>query len=345
MQLQIPAPRSRTVRTAGALLAMVVAAALLRKALFQVAVLSAGGALLAFLVMPLAAWYERRMSRSMAALAALVTVVLSLALALALLLPGLIREMLDLSQALPQSIGRLSGWVNRLSGWMEARLPGLHLPDAPLAGLSGILADAASRVLTLASGVADAAGRLSMMAMLAYFFLCDRDALLLRLELLLPRRWRRTAVRMGKAVGRELRLYLRGQALVALAVTLLATAGLMLIRVRSALVLGPVIGLLNMIPYFGPFIGGVPAVLIALGDSWQKALLALGVLALVQQLDGSVVSPRIMGNVTGLSPALVLLGIFGGARLAGIPGMLLALPALMAVRTLFRVFVQKCENI
>ena len=345
MQLRISPDRARRLKQAGVLLALAAVAFPFRRALGQVAVLALGGAALAFLVAPLSALYERKLSRPTAALLSLGSVALMLALLLWLLLPRLIRELLELGQALPRSLAQLSEAARRASDWLEARLPGLSLPDAPLAELGGALAGMASGTLALASGVADAVGQLSLMVMLAYFFLCDRDNLLLRLELLLPRSFRRTAVRMGKAVCRELRLYLRGQGLIALAVTLLATAGLALIRVRSALVLGPIIGLLNMIPYFGPFIGGVPAVLIGLGDGWRKALLTLGVLALVQQLDGSVVSPRIMGSLTGFSPALVLVGIYAGARLAGVPGMLLALPALMAIRTLFRVFVQRYENI
>jgi len=82
----------------------------------------------------------------------------------------------------------------------------------------------------------------------------------------------------------------------------------------------------------------------ALSISWQKAALTLFCLFLVQQIDGMVISPRVMGNITGFSPAVVLLAIFVGARIGSIGGMLFALPALMAVRTVYRVFVQRHEN-
>ena len=85
--------------------------------------------------------------------------------------------------------------------------------------------------------------------------------------------------------------------------------------------------------------------LLALADGWRKALLVLGVLALVQQLDNALISPRIMGGLTGFSPAAVLLAIFAGARLFGVVGLLTALPLFMSIRTVFRVFVQSRENI
>lgn len=67
-------------------------------------------------------------------------------------------------------------------------------------------------------------------------------------------------------------------------------------------------------------------------------------LTLVQQLDSAVISPRIMGSLTGFSPAAVLLSIYAGASVGGIGGMLVALPIMMSIRTVFRVFVQHCEN-
>ena len=133
--------------------------------------------------------------------------------------------------------------------------------------------------------------------------------------------------------------------MISLVVGVLSAAGLMLVKVPSALVLGLLVGILNLIPYFGPILGSIPAVIMALQGGLRQAILAAVVLAVVQQLDGMIISPRIMGGLTGLSPASVLLAVFAGSTLSGIGGMLIALPFLMAIRTLFRVYVQKDENI
>ena len=112
----------------------------------------------------------------------------------------------------------------------------------------------------------------------------------------------------------------------------------------GAPLLGLFVGLFNIIPYFGPFLGGVPAVITALSVGWQKAALTVLILFLVQQIDGMLISPRVMGSITGFSPAVVMISLFVGARVSSIAGMLLAMPALMAARTLYRVFVQRHEN-
>ena len=344
MQTRFASGRQR-LATVGIIAAAAVVLALLWRPLSQVAGLALGAAALGFALAPLAGFYERRLPRPAAALLALLTVALMLGAALWLLLPALLREMLELARTLPDSIADASAWLSSVQAQIENRLPGISLPALDFSALQGQVASIASDTVAFAANLAGVAGRLSMTAVLSYFFLRDRDALLLRLELLLPQAWRSTALRMAGAAGRELRLYLQGQLMIAGAVALLAVAALMIVGVRSALVLGLLVGILNVIPYFGPFIGGVPAVLIALTDGWQKAALTVVALTVVQQLDGSWISPRVMGSLTGFSPALVLVGIYGGARLGGVTGMLLALPVMMTTRTLFRVFVQKCENI
>ena len=313
--------------------------------LLQVGLLALGAAALCFLLAPLAGVFEKRLPRPAASLACLICAALAVAGLLWLLLPAVVREVSELARTLPGSLTAASNWLSGARGWLEGRLPGISLPKLDLSALQGAVAGLASGTINLAANVAEVAGRASMTIVLSYFFLRDRDALLLRLELLIPCRARSMAVEMGGAACREIRLYLQGQLMIAGAVALMSIAALMIVGVRSAVVLGLLIGILNMIPYFGPFIGGVPAVLIALTDGWQKAAVTVAALAIVQQLDGSWISPRVLGSLTGFSPALVLAAIYGGARLGGVAGMLVALPSMMTARTLFRVFVQKCENI
>ena len=313
--------------------------------LINVAALTAGASALAFVSEPLANLLEHRASRPVASLMAISTLLGTIVLLLWLLLPAILKELTQLAQVLPVSIRQLSAWLSEAGKWAEAHFPGIQLPEPRLDGLTDALTGLATGTLTFANGAGELISSLSLSIVLGYFFLCDREKMLLRLELLIPQRFRQTAVRMGNGVLREFRLYLKGQLLIALAVGTLVAMGLMLIHVRSALVLGSIVGLLNMVPYFGPFIGGIPTVLLALSDSWQKAAMAAGVLAAVQQLDSVFISPRIMGSLSGLSPAAVLVAVFAGARLSGIVGMLLALPVFMSIRTVFRVFVQNRENV
>ena len=311
-----------------------------------VAALVAGAAALAFLLAPLCRRLEGALGAGLAASACLLGLLILLASLLWLLAPALIRQAADLISALPTALQALRALGEKLSAWLrEVGLENARMPQLDMGGLGdGVLRFAAGTV-SFAGGVANAVSQISMAAVLSAFLLIDRKNLLLRLELCVPLRLRATAVRMGAAAGREVRLYLRAQAMVSLAVGALSALGLWLAGVRSALALGLLVGLFNLIPYFGPVLGAVPALAAALTSGWQTAAFAAVVLVVVQQLDGLLISPRVMGALTGLGPAAVLVGVFAGGCALGVPGMLLALPAMMVFRTCVRVFVQRDENI
>ena len=311
-----------------------------------VAALVAGAAALAFLLAPLCRRLEGALGPGLAASACLLGLLILLAALLWLLAPALIRQAADLISALPAALQALRALGEKLSAWLrEVGLENARMPQLDMDGLGdGVLRFAAGTV-SFAGGVANAVSQISMAAVLSAFLLIDRKNLLLRLELCVPLRLRATAVRMGAAAGREVRLYLRAQAMVSLAVGALSALGLWLASVRSALALGLLVGLFNLIPYFGPVLGAVPALAAALTSGWQTAAFAAVVLVIVQQLDGLLISPRVMGALTGLGPAAVLVGVFAGGCALGVPGMLLALPAMMVFRTCVRVFVQRDENI
>ena len=311
-----------------------------------VVALVAGAAALAFLLAPLCRRLEGALGAGLAASACLLGLLILLAALLWLLAPALVRQAADLISALPAALQALRALGEKLSAWLrEVGLENARMPQLDMGGLGdGVLRFAAGTV-SFAGGVANAVSQISLAAVLSAFLLIDRKNLLLRLELCVPLRLRATAVRMGAAAGREVRLYLRAQAMVSLAVGALSALGLWLAGVRSALALGLLVGLFNLIPYFGPVLGAVPALAAALTSGWQTAAFAAVVLVVVQQLDGLLISPRVMGALTGLGPAAVLVGVFAGGCALGVPGMLLALPAMMVFRTCVRVFVQRDENI
>lgn len=344
MQFSRSETTGRWLRVAMVLVALVAACAIWRDVALNLAGILFGGAVLAFLLLPLARLFEKKLKRPLAAALALVLVGMALILLVALLLPIMIRQFSGVIDLIPEAFTRLRGLAEGLFSRLQERLPDIELPRLNLARAEKEFGGVAKGAVDYLSGLGGGIYRLSLMVALSYFFIADRERILLRLELLIPSAQRCMMVRTGVSLSRELRLYLRGQITIALAVGALAALGLLLIGVPGAPLLGVFVGLFNVIPYFGPIIGGIPAVLTALSVGWQTAALTLAALFLVQQIDGLVISPRVMGNITGFSPAVVLLALFVGASLGSVFGMLFALPALMSIRTLYRVFVQRHEN-
>jgi predicted PurR-regulated permease PerM len=121
--------------------------------------------------------------------------------------------------------------------------------------------------------------------------------------------------------------FIRGQLLVALIVGVTSSIALYLVGLDYAVLVGMTAGLCDIIPYFGPIVGSIIAVIVALvTGSPLKALLAVVALLVVQQLEGYIISPKIIGKSVGLHPVFIILAIVIGGHFFGLVGMLLAVP-------------------
>ncbi len=132
-----------------------------------------------------------------------------------------------------------------------------------------------------------------------------------------------------------------GKMIDSLIIGILCFIGLQLMKMPYTLLISFIIGVTNMIPYFGPFIGAIPAVAIVLLRSPIQALgLALFIFVL-QQFDGIVLGPKILGDSTGLSPFWVIFSIIVFGALFGVLGMFLGVPIFAVLYTMFKHFVEK----
>ncbi|WP_058485833.1 AI-2E family transporter [Defluviitalea phaphyphila] len=120
--------------------------------------------------------------------------------------------------------------------------------------------------------------------------------------------------------------------------------GMLFLKNPYALLISVIVGITNMIPYFGPFIGAIPAVLITLFISPIKALWVSLFIFALQQFDGIILGPKILGDSTGLSPFWVIFAIIVGGALFGVLGMLIGVPAFAVFRSLFNKWIEKRLN-
>jgi predicted PurR-regulated permease PerM len=153
-----------------------------------------------------------------------------------------------------------------------------------------------------------------------------------------PRRYRHDALDFWDALGRALSRYLGGLGIVLMIQGALSAVALFLIGVPYPLALGAWVSITAVIPYLGAWIGAVPALLVAFSISPGTAALT-GLLFLgIQQLEGNVLTPRIQAQTIKVPSILVFLGVITGGALAGLLGVLLAVPALATLRVVFDFF-------
>ncbi|GAE35068.1 AI-2E family transporter [Halalkalibacter akibai] len=163
---------------------------------------------------------------------------------------------------------------------------------------------------------------------LVFFFLKDHELIQKVAWYLTPRKARNELKRYVKDVDHTFGSYIRGQLLVSLSVFIISTIGLWALGVPYPIVLGFFMGIMDLIPYFGPFIGAIPAVIIAFLQSWQLGVFTIILIFVIQQIEGNILSPVIVGKTLHLHPALIILALLVGAEVGGFIGMLIAVPIL-----------------
>lgn len=320
----------------------IIAAYIVRAQIFLLMRLLLGGIAIAYVFFPISQLLTRRfhLGRTASIIGSFSLAAAILVLFGVLFLPSLLRQMKELLLMMPYFAERIRLQLQAFNtqlvrlGMSRLALPSINWENV-FSSLPPLLGGTASFAGSLLSRFTE----WTISFMLGYYFLRDRERLTLHLEMLIPASLRRTTLKMTAAVHQEISTFFRGQFVISLCVAALSALGLMLAGVRSFLALGLIAGIFNMIPYFGPLLGGIPAVLTALTQGIGTALFAAFALLAVQQLDSMIISPRIMGALTGLHPGSVLLAITIGGSFGGVLGMLLAIPLTLAIRAISRVWI------
>jgi predicted PurR-regulated permease PerM len=160
-----------------------------------------------------------------------------------------------------------------------------------------------------------------------------------------PTHYRHDARDLWEAFGSSLSRYLGGLVFVVMIQGVLAAGALYFLGVRYAILLGVWVSVTAIIPYLGAFLGGIPAVLVALvfgssvfDSNTTTAILTVVAYVLIQQFEGNFLTPRIQGQALHVHPIIVLLAVIAGGELAGLAGIIFAVPTLAVFRVLFDFF-------
>jgi predicted PurR-regulated permease PerM len=272
---------------------------------------------------------RRRIPRPIGALLALLLGLAVLAGVLALVIPPFIDQTKAFVNEVPSVIEDLESEISDVSGAEES-----EVADEVQTFLQGYVDEPDRLVSPLASlglGVAGILGALVVIVLTAYYIAIRPDPLLRGITSLFPpsRRERARAVmdRMRSAwIG-----WMQGVVLDMLITGVLLYIGLSLIGIEFAIVFAIISSVLVLIPYYGAILGAIPPTLFALTSSPGKALLALGVYVLVQQVESNLTVPLVMAQRVKLHPAIVAIGVLVVGQLFGFVGLFVAVPILSAI--------------
>jgi predicted PurR-regulated permease PerM len=246
--------------------------------------------------------------------------------------PELLRRGEDVLRGLLEPLTR-RGFVSGTPEQFLARL-GRELVGAAQVAVGGILGKAGQ----LVAGTFNTFIMLFGMVFIAVYLLVDERKIKAAYLRMAPSRYRHDARELWDAFGYSLSRYLSGLGLSLAIQGGLSALALYLLGVPFALLLGFWVALTALIPYLGAFVGAIPGIALALTVSPRTALFTALVFLGIQQLEGNVLTPKIQGDALRVHPIFVFLAVIAGGELAGIAGVVMAIPALAVIRVLLDFF-------
>ncbi|MEW5784823.1 MAG: AI-2E family transporter [Bacillota bacterium] len=296
--------------------------------------------ILAYLLAPLVHFMERRhISRVVAIMVLYLLFAIIIFIFCVRGVPLLLDDIQELGERLPEYAENLQDFTQHLQeDYRRFNLPPnvREIIDNNISDLEGILADQLKHAYNF---LIDLFGRVLLFLLvpiLTYYFLKDEILIKNNLRRLFPRGIRQRLVSLSSDIDKALGAFIRGALVVSLLVGVISYFGLLLLDVSFPLVMAMIIGITNMIPYIGPIIGAVPALLVALLDSPLLFFKVLLLIFIVQQVESHLVGPYIIGKSISLHPMLVILVLLLGGKLFGFTGLILAVPATIVIRIIGR---------
>jgi predicted PurR-regulated permease PerM len=300
--------------------------------------------LLAYMGDPLADRLQKlKMPRTLAVVIVFLTTFLLIGLLVLLVGPLIRAQIAALFAALPDIAYQVEQeWLPPILGWLNVA-PGEDVGlGAFLARYSDMAGDWSGKILL---GVGKSGGvlvaavlSLFLIPILTFYMLRDWDTFMAHLSALIPGRQRETVLKLARETDDVLGAFLRGQVLVMLALATIYTLGLSLVGLKFAVAIGVVAGLVSFVPYLGFVFGiGLAGLTVALEPNplWNL----VGVVAtftIAQAIEGSFLTPKLVGDRIGLHPVIVIFAVVAGGQLFGFFGILLALPAAAVLSVLLR---------
>ena len=260
-----------------------------------------------------------------------------------LVVPAISEQAVDLVEQVPVLIDRSATWVVDVADRLNIPI-GVEGVESVSASLREWFADPANRDVILeglgrvgeiARGVLEVLVIVLLAPVLAFYILVDAPNLTTSARNLIPSAQRSEVLHVGRQIARAVGGFIRGQLVVALIVGVLSSAVLYFLDLPFWLLVGLTAGLLNIVPFIGPWVGGFLGVSTALivGDFGKVVWVALLFLA-IQQIDNHLISPVVLRVAVRLSPATIILALLAGGSLGGLFGVLIAVPLTAVLKIL-----------
>ncbi len=279
-----------------------------------------------------------RIPRFLALFISYIVLIAAIAILIVFLLPAIVEQVKEFIQEFPGFMENISEQVYRL----EAAAGRIEIPEwgrtfikqafESIGKWGGQLAEKIPQ-----AGINIASGFINLIfgLFISFYLLKDWKSIRDNIFEFMNSRGREDLIYLFRKANEVIAGFVRGQLIVAATVGILTAIALEILGVKYAFLLGLLTGILDLIPYFGPVIGGLLAILVAFLKSPITALWVLIIMIIIQQLEGMVIAPHIMKSQVKIHPAIVVMAMFIGGVTFGFVGLLLAIPTAAFLKAVF----------
>ncbi len=196
-------------------------------------------------------------------------------------------------------------------------------------------------IVNIAKSLFSGLGSFAVGLVIGFFLLLNMDDHIETLYSLIPNKYREETRNLLSALNKPLKKFVQGSLLDCTVIFIINAIGFSIIGLKAPLLFALFCAITNIIPYVGPYIGGIPAVVIGFTQSTSIGIIVLIFIMIVQALEGNLLQPLIMSKTTKLSPIVIILGLLVFEHFFGIWGMVLSTPILGAIKELIGYFDKK----
>ncbi|MDZ5470879.1 AI-2E family transporter (plasmid) [Bacillus sp. 31A1R] len=248
-------------------------------------------------------------------------------------IPAFILQLRDLTENAPNFTNQYREWIKLIQQQTSTWPDGVQSQiDESIIALEKALNQVLENVLDLLMNSLNLLFLMAIIPFIAFYMLKDFDVMKKAAWYLTPRKWRHEGILFLRDVDQSLGNYIRGQLLVCVVIGGISALLFWLIGMRYPLLLGLIVGLTNIIPYFGPIIGAIPALIIAATISVKMVIYSLIIIFILQFLEGNILSPLIVGKSLHMHPLMIMFALIAGGEVGGIMGLILAVPILAILK-------------
>lgn len=289
---------------------------------------------------------NRKLSRKLSTTIVYVLFILVLIILLLLVVPEFISQLKELIGQVPALLAEVKVFIgNIFSKFNGNEIDTITIQNNIVGQLekfaNGLTENSLSGIVNTITKILSSGFEVILGVIIGFYFSLDFDKLTKKIKRFIPIHYKEEVSKIMDELNQMARAYVSGTLFTSLIVAFLTFIGLIISGISSPLLFAIFCGLTNIIPYFGPYIGGIPVIVVAFSLNPWCGIIATLTIVIVQFVEGNIINPIVIGKATDIHPITLVIGLLIFEYYFGIVGMILATPIIGAIKILFNFFNDK----